>query len=164
MPEWVDNKLTIKGPAESVERFIQRAQGHDPVYKQDRDRVQEGKFQAFSFHALYPVPLNVLEESYQQFGFDWELGHWGVKWGASESSLERLSPNEVVYTFDTPSGPPVLLLSNLAKEYDDLMFRLTYEGNEFTGLVKFRKGVVIKSRHRAKTEEPTTYDESRLPL
>lgn len=159
MAEWVDNKLVIKGPADSLKRFIKRAEGENPHYRQTDQGP--GTQQVFSFHALYPVPLNVLEESYAQYGFDWELNHWGCKWGASESKLERVSVNRVIYTFDTPTGPPVLLLSNLAKEYDDLRFHLTYESNEFTGLVWFRKGVVTKSRHKAKTN---SHDESSLPL
>lgn len=157
MPEWVDNRLTVKGPAQSVQRFTERAQGIDPVYQEG-----QGKLQVFSFHALCPIPLNVLDESYPQYGFDWELGHWGCKWGARESRLEKASPEKVVYTFDTPTGPPVVLLSNLAQEYDDLSFHLTYNANEFTGLVRFRQGVVVRSRHRAKKQP--TYDELSVSL
>ena len=165
MAEWVDNTLVIEGPAQSVERFMARARGNDPTYQTEGGvQAEEGRFQVFSFHALYPVPLNVLEEGYPHTGFDWELSHWGCKWGANQSKVERVAPNKVVYTFDTPTGPPVLLLSNLAQQYDDLMFRLTYESNEFIGLVKFRKGVVVKSRHRPKREEVHNHDEPGLPL
>jgi hypothetical protein len=148
MAEWVENRLTIEGPEPTIERFVERARGPATFY--GTGNPVDAKVYDFSFHALYPVPLNVLQEDYPQLGFDWELDHWGCKWGARESSIQERSPNKVIYAFETPNGPPVLLISSLAGEYDDLKFSLTYEGNEFVGLVNFRQGVVSKSRHRKK--------------
>jgi len=149
VPNWVDNRLVVQGPAQSLRGFVERAKGQDPLY-QDHG---EGKLQVFSFHALWPVPLNVLEERYSHFGFYWELNQWGCKWGASDSSMEVFSLNKVVYVFDTPFGPPVLLVSNLAVEFDDLHFTLSYEGDEFVGLVRFSRGLFVESRHRRKSQE-----------
>lgn len=144
MANWVDNRLVVEGPDHAVRRFVERAKGQDPLYQDDG----EGKFQVFSFHALCPIPLNVLEASYSQFGFSWELNHWGIKWGAATSSMEVSSPNKVVYVFDTPFSPPVLLLGSLAAEFDVLQFTLNYEGDEFVGFVRFRDGMVVESRYR----------------
>src|ERR1700677_4623530 len=139
MPNWVDNRLVVKGPAHTVRRFVERAKGQDPLY-QDHG---EGKFQVFSFHALCPIPLNILQASYSTFGFAWELGHWGSKWGASHSSMEAITPNKVVYIFDTPFGPPVLLVSKLAVEFESIQLTLNYERDEeYVGFVRVRRGLL----------------------
>ena len=49
--------------------------------------------------------------------YDWSNNNWGVKWDCGDVGItEEFADTEIVYTFDTPWGPPQYI-------YDELVYR-----------------------------------------
>ena len=94
MPNWCHNTLTIVGPADQIEAFVERAQpteelahrayNSEPswIWKPDAKpgfadwfrRLRET--QPLTFEAFLPVPAGVRDE------YEWHCDNWGTKWNA----------------------------------------------------------------------------------
>ena len=136
MPNWCSNHLTVKGENEEVQRFREKAVGHDPW---DLPPIGE-KPNVLNFHNLVPVPADVLQAGYEAQGYDWENNHWGCKWGACHGELIDDNGSEVFYSFDTAWAPPIAFFTALAKSWPARTFILEYEepGMGFKGLARFQ--------------------------
>jgi hypothetical protein len=136
---WINNKLTIKGPKESLMVFADAAKGFNRTYTsleaEKRSLValyQEvelpAKLELFCFHALFPVPQNVLQQDYMTKGYKWEMEYWGCCCGCANVKCTEPSPManewEMSYEFDTLDTVPVNLFDNIAPQYPDLIFVL----------------------------------------
>jgi hypothetical protein len=107
MPNWCQNELTVIGPKEDIAAFKIKAANDKGV---------------FVFNQFVPKPPEVEATPYDKVGYNWERENWGVKWGASEENLITDKPNQLLYTFNTPWGPPELFLIKLSKQYPLLQF------------------------------------------
>ena len=136
MPNYCWNRLTVIGPEETVALFVEKARG--PIQKWPRQRWESEEedynkptpVEAFCFHALDPIPDEVLASDYSSVGWDFEHQHWGVRWGASESKLVVRSPGKAIYTFTTPWGPGITLHRKVAAKWPTLTFALSW-GEEY---------------------------------
>ena len=63
-------------------------------------------------------------ENGKKLRIDWEIKNWGIKWGGYDVCLEEKHPACLQYRFETPWGPPIVFLHELAKLYPGLAFRL----------------------------------------
>ena len=102
-----DSVLTITGPERDLAEFQQFASSGE---------------EAFSLNRFVPMPPELLEvrspnrdtdsvrEMTMKHGFpswyEWHRHHWGVKWDAADTSVERTGPETLVYRFHTPDAPP----------------------------------------------------------
>jgi len=134
MPNWCTNKLTIIGPGADVQAFTRKAVGHSPW-----DEPGENP-NALNFHSLIPVPDDILAADYGDAGYNWEITHWGCKWGAASSVIVEEWDGHVEYAFDTAWSPPIELLKTMGKQWPNLTFVLVYEelGMAFKGIAKFK--------------------------
>jgi hypothetical protein len=153
MPNWSTNRLTVYSPSSSViDLFIDKARGFPQDYppsELEKDFVKDHvlneppKEQALCFHALVPIPDEILkvpysppprgtvkEEEDYPCGFNKEHELWGVKWGARDSQLElkeRLGHgHSVSYSFMTPWGPPVSFLENVSRDWPNTILYLSW--------------------------------------
>ena len=108
MPNWCNNKLTVFGPDEDVQRFKKNAIGNSPWH------TEQEKKNVLNFHSLTPVPPEVVSAGYDQAGYEWELMNWGCKWGACSTELVEEREGHLTYFFDTAWSPPIPFLSKLA--------------------------------------------------
>lgn len=136
MPEWCDNLLTVEGPEELVGRFAAAARGQPPRYRDptpaagsDGESPEPDSEAILCFHALCPVPDEVLRQGYEEAGYGWETEHWGCKWGACEQELRERSPGRASYHFDTPWDPPLPLFSRVSADWPGLAFTLRYHAD-----------------------------------
>lgn len=128
MPDWCNNFLDVQGEVEEVQRFREKAIGHDP-----RDPVPTDKEPCLlNFHSLVPIPDEVLRQEYHLAGIQWECQNWGCKWGACEVILVNNSGNALYYAFETPWGPPLALLKQLGVMWPGLKFLLEYDNEPGT--------------------------------
>ena len=170
MPNWCYCHLNVFGPANRVAAFRSRAAGTPPRYKlseaerrrhagQTRDPAEE----PLSFHALVPVPAHLLEKTYSSLeedeaagifrrgtypadpsrsGYEWEIVHWGCKWGAVNPDLVADEPERLAYTFDTPWSPPIPLLLTTSQLFPELTFELEYSepNTDYSGTMVVKGG------------------------
>ena len=126
---------------------------------------EAGETSELSFHALVPVPEEVRLWGYDsasakrlgdaigktppQCGYSWENENWGVKWGACEVSCDP-GDDHVLYSFDTPWGPPIEFLITVAKKWNTLTFTLDYSepGMAFEGEIQMSDGVTVYHNER----------------
>ena len=54
--------------------------------------------------------------------YEWQYQNWGVKWGASESTLNHYEETKCSYNYQTPWGTAKGWLEHLAKTYPDFKF------------------------------------------
>ena len=176
MPNWCDNELRITGPPEQLDRFVQEARGVPPLYGPDRDTDNPPLEEALCFHNLYPVPDGLLERTYGasaedekdlppvdgcRSGHDWEVRHWGTKWGPSDSCCEVLATGdgggEVEYGFSTAWTPPLGFLQHVSTRFPELRFDLRYSeiGCAFQGRFIVQGGDVKLDVCRDLVEEDT---------
>jgi len=122
---------------------VSAAKGLDRVYqkseaeKQSLARLYQSerlpdRYEEFSFHALVPVPDEVLKSGFDRVGYDWEVRNWGCKWGALDIKVKPCpmpSKGKVIYKFKTPNSAPVALLDVVAKDHPGvkLILKCKYE-------------------------------------
>jgi hypothetical protein len=52
----------------------------------------DDKYELLCFNALIPVPNKVLMKGFDPQGYNWEMEHWGCKWGACDIKRRVLPP------------------------------------------------------------------------
>lgn len=146
MPNWCSNTLTIKGNAEDIKKFKEQAVGYRPYDEPDADEEPN----LLEFHKLYPIPDGILKSDYHTIGYQWEIEHWGDKWGSSSTYIGEETDRLLVYKFETPWLPPLLFLKHVAAEWPKLKFDITFdeEGELLKGRVKFKgNGYVVYAKN-----------------
>jgi len=132
MPNWCTNKLTVSGPAEDIDKWVERAtDGEMPL----------------SLNRLCPQPKEIIDSAenggdYPDGGpawYHWRNKHWGTRWELDEhTEIEMESAEDnvcVIYEFETAWAPPVAAIDHVAKDFPTLTFKLLYEevGMMFVG-------------------------------
>lgn len=174
MPNWCHNKLTVFGSEENVRHFFMAVRGESQQYAiseaelistkgvvPERDR----KIHDLSFHALVPIPDEVMKKTYDPSGYHAETTLWGVKWGPVRSSVEEENYKddvaEVTYRFDTPWGVAHTFFAKASKMYPDLTFVISFaEESPSRGRIVFQNGIykdISEEEHvtRYQAEMPT---------
>ena len=139
MPNWCNNRLMIYGPEAEIKRFKETATGYSPW-----SANEEQKRSVLNFDSLLPIPPEILAAGYEA-GYEWELKHWGCKWGAETPELVEGWEGHLEYAFATAWSPPVPLLAKLGPQWPSLTFVLDYDelGVGFKGIAKIRDEDVI---------------------
>ena len=174
MPNWCENRLTITGPPEDMDRFAEDAKGTGPQYRQIDGSVEEPEEEILCFHKLFPVPDALLRRTYGGAaedekdlppldgcgnGCDWEIQHWGCKWGVDNRRYEMTTApdddTELGYRFLTAWSPPIGLLEHVSPRYPRLRFDLCYKeiGCGFKGRFIVQDGKVEVDASQELTEE-----------
>ena len=164
MPNWCNNRLTVNGPADVLDRWL-AAQTSPQSQHDDRPR------NTLLFSAQVPVPGPViarqqaLETAYKagepappvtgpqvQPQVDWQREHWGTKWEVQSGNAwtERVDPQELEVNFDTANRPPGAWLKAVAPLWPDLDFRLEYiePGCNFCGELALEAGEITEEDQR----------------
>lgn len=168
MPNWVYSNLTITDPTgENPERIERLAEQVGATYThtvhvwcaetQAMRVMGVENSDAFSFWNIeHPEGKDLVryEASIGQPGspywYDWNIRYWGVKWDASDSIVEDISPTEKMYRFETAWSPPIPILATLSAQYPELHFELDWEEEQgFGGTFVFVNG---------EAEETDSYD------
>lgn len=151
MPNWCSNKLYIYG--ENLENFKKTVRGFPAEYAKSEvelrisgsKKPEEVQLAEFSFHAVVPIPDDILAAGYSQSGYNWQIGHWGTKWDVGEFNLVEPSSMELIYHFDTAWSPPVEWVKKASAQMPQYIFSLAFheESDAFAGKLKFQNGELI---------------------
>ena len=76
--------------------------------------------------------------------YDWQLKHWGTKWGDCQTRMMEEAPGKLELRFDTPWGPPAEGMLYVSLVYPKLSFNLQWveHGMEFAGEATIEDGSV----------------------
>lgn len=122
MPNWCENKLSIKGNAEDIKKFKDLAVGYSAWGSQEVD----DRPNLLEFHKLYPIPEEILKGGYDPAGYNWEILHWGCEWDPDYILLNPHTKSHLIYEFPTPWKAPLALLKHIAPQWPNLEFELFY--------------------------------------
>ena len=162
MPNWCENRVTISGDTEEVQKFREVIEGPD----------HHGKESIFSFHQLLPMPIeligtkapptvkatqtecdaynaeknqygiavtqDVIDTRQEKYGasdwYYWATENWGTKWQPTDIELDD-DTNYLVYHFDTAWCPPEGIWEHIVGQFPNLRVTWFYDepGMEFCG-------------------------------
>jgi hypothetical protein len=117
MPNWVHHHLTITGPAEERERFLQEC------------FTASGEGPELDFNKLIPMPEDVKASTKEpgpcfpahSLWYDWCCDNWGTKWNASGGGITK-EGDSLYLSFDTAWAPPEPIFHEIATRYPSLSF------------------------------------------
>jgi hypothetical protein len=140
MPNWCSNQLAVRGPAEDLQRFKERAIGHSPWSKPEE--ICSEAPSPLNLHSLAPVPAEMVKAGYNEAAYNWEKAHWGCKWGACNAQIVDEGQGYVMYEFDTAWTPPLEFIEQVSKDWPALSLHLEYNepGNAFHGTAEAKGG------------------------
>lgn len=160
MPNWCNNHMTVIGPKEDVDAFVEKARGAGPKYAlsafEKRLRAENSEqadavfgelavreqIDELDFNQFVPVPQDILNAGFDNDnrpwpksgppvdGYSWQSEYWGTKWNAADIAVTRVSPTEVEYEFDTAWSCPRPVIAAMAAQFPTLTIALSY-GEEF---------------------------------
>lgn len=134
MPNWCNNTLRVSGNLEQLKEFISKA-----TTAADHNHPDDI---VFTLEGLYPTPPELMDESAfgksensetlsQKYGasdwYTWRVNNWGTKWDVTESNIIDNDDTEFSVSFDSAWSPPSPWLENIAPQFPDLNFKLTYQ-------------------------------------
>lgn len=112
MPNWCDNELSVRGPKEDVEAFVEKAVGKDgdddssaisiealfPVPKALLD-VEAGSKEAF-YEILYgdSIPSHIIDKMREE-GFESPDKHTALEWQAEKWEMDGMKAREVAHAY-----------------------------------------------------------------
>ncbi len=159
MPNWCENVLTVVGkdvaefdakfkgkpvlwPLGKVEKY---GLSEEEIAEQERLSLEEynNTEPHYSFHALHPVPDEIVAQGFDMAGYNWCIANWGTKWNLAEDVMcEKVDDHLYVYHFDTAWGPPAIWLDHVAELFPELRFELAYHepGMAFAGIILYSDG------------------------
>jgi hypothetical protein len=107
------NHLTITGPAEDINRFIQI--------------VDNGKNNRLDFNKLLPIPYNDLSlENYEDDRRRWMIANWGTVSGAYDVSDWNVASDKASVSYSTPGCPATEFFSKASEMFPTLVFRVEF--------------------------------------
>ena len=158
MPNWCENTLRVKRPAEDCNKFQMACRNKDG---------EEHEHTELSLQRLWPCPPSILhadpnrkELSLEQKlaimlpgadvkpehddWYSWRNREWGTKWDV-EACIDRVNTfkngnSEIVYSFSSAWSPPCEAFKKICEDWPTLTFKLRYveEGMGFKGCEVFK--------------------------
>ena len=128
MPNHCANKLTVKGPAEQVAAFRERAKEGKEVFDLNGFIPMPDEFRGCDPPSRDPKVVAELTEKYGAAdGHVWTELNWGTKWGAYETEVHEEGDGYVSYLFYTAWGPfHQDVLAKISEDYPETLFTLAF--------------------------------------
>jgi len=130
MPNWVQNEVTINGPAATLSNIKELLARPYSMYwpsqnptEFDLGILKEQQIQkVFSFWNI--VSPEDMEHYYLGDNwYGWNCANWGTKWDADEDQLVHETRDELFYTFSTAWSEPDAALRALSQLFPDIEIR-----------------------------------------
>ena len=154
MPNWVDNRVTIKGDVREILKLTtQLNQSYSSKHTQfDNNGMVLVDYEAtdpiLSFYNVIPHPN---DSTYYGDGtsdnqgnwYDWNIANWGAKWNASDVGMSWCPDSKVlVYSFNTAWSPVYEIVGKLSKQYPTLEIEYQWiEEQGYGGISSWSNGV-----------------------
>lgn len=121
MPNWCNNKITIKG---------------DEVRIANLWSSMKNENNEFCLMGAMPIPETEDESSYE-----WRITNWGTKWPMDVTSVDKDDTEILIFGF-TAWSPPIELLEFISRNWEvDIEISFDEPGMDFAGVARFANGV-----------------------
>lgn len=153
MPNWCEGDLTVTGPYTEravFKEFVRTvpANPDDPfltVSQQVMARIKnepEPKENVLDTNKIIPNPDGENAENW----YDWNIEHWGTKWGICNAKLSRGVPGSrsLFYSFETAWSPCTPVVQRMGELFPKLTFNYRYyeAGMGFAGQLVMKGGKI----------------------
>ena len=124
MPNWVKNKVELKGESSAVQEAI-KFMGNKMDFEKLEKCPQE----------LLDLPANgqTRPEMVKKYGasdwYEWRCRHWGTKWNACEDGTPHLEGT--TYVFDTAWSTPAEAIYLFSAKFPKVEFKVSYADEDF---------------------------------
>ena len=162
MPNWCENTLRVKGPAEDINKFQMACRNKDG---------HESEHTELSLQRLWPCPPSILNNqpvygdlkaslaklheeplSWEQDDwYSWRVRNWGTKWDV-KASIKRVDifkngNKEIIYDFNSAWNAPCEAFKKICEDWPTLTFKLRYrgEGSSESGVDTFKAEAVDRN-------------------
>ena len=128
MPNHCANQLTVKGPADQVVDFKERARGDEEVLDLNKFIPMPDELRSAESPSRDPKVVAALVEKYGTgSGYTWTAINWGTKWGCYDGEVAEEGDGYVTYRFYTAWRPfDQSVLEKMSGEYPELVFSLSF--------------------------------------
>jgi hypothetical protein len=160
MPNWCHESLSISGKPPEVQRFKEFAQIGDNVIDEEQfipypKEYREADIRYYgSYGKCKPIITNLpgapaVTDGFNNGGEEWCCDNWGSKWGICEPERVDLSPQHIMYYFESAWSPVTPLVCKMSEIFPKLLFCLTYTSfeSEYYGYVSYKRGQVKVKRY-----------------
>lgn len=159
MPNWCECDLSISGPNEELEKFLETVKSEESLFDFNRlipypehFKELDGPFDEWTKkppaeRTAFPPP-----DGYNQGGYEWCLSNWGTKWNAKSVELDEGCTWEkngtkmlsVQLTFETAWCAPAPVIKRASEKFPELLFELRYfeARMQFNGIFVCKHGEV----------------------
>jgi len=123
MPNHCWNKLVITGDITRVRKELGSTDEDEGLWKVNFS-------ESGLLDRLFPMPeeLKGTESPTDSPNwYDWASENWGTKWGDYDTELLNDYDNTIVFLFQSAWAPPTQGISNVAAQYPEAKFRLTFQ-------------------------------------
>jgi len=144
MPNWVYNNLSVIGPKDEVDRFLEQAGRPYEVRYRDYgsdEQVTRTHESVFSFWNFVRPEDDRLDDYFSTADgsapadnwYAWNINHWGTKWDANDADAERLGDDHAVVRFSTAWSPPEPAILAASTQFPALTLTLEWEEEQGFG-------------------------------
>ena len=147
MPNHCANKLTVKGPADRVAAFREKARGEKEVFDLNKFIPMPEELKTNGPPSRDPKVVAALTEKYGAPDWNtWTAINWGTKWGTYESEVFGEGEGFVSYLFYSAWGPfDQDVLAKISDEYPETILTLEYAERlmDFWGVWDAAEGEIV---------------------
>lgn len=163
MPNWCEADLIVSGSQKGMVEEFKNAVGNNGLDSNghpillDMDffipypkKFKEQDEKANEWNAKNTFDKRI-KDGYNNGGYEWCCRNWGTKWNFSDVSL-TWKPRSLLYSFQTPWGPPIPVIIKMSQMFPHLRFTLKYyeAGMGFSGKMVLKNGQIIKETENEK--------------
>jgi len=144
MPNWCENRITITGPKEELQKlkeFVKSDYGEfsfkkilppPPSFRQ--------KLRQLSYQSKVCVITNKMDILYY-----WQMENWGTKWDVDGDAGIVFNEEEqsLYYNILTAWSPPLGIVESLGERFSKVCIEMQYFelGNDFAGIYRMINGI-----------------------
>ena len=155
MPNWVKNKVTVKGDSEQkktlFEMFSKRVDFEKivPMPEELKNTISPVRYERLTHEER--IKCNELKRKYGADNwYDWAWKNWGTKWNACDSIIDK---SESTMEFDTAWATPGKIFILLSKQFDKLVFTVEYADEDLgynCGVAEYQNGKKVLKKPKLK--------------
>ena len=169
MPNHCEQQMSISGPKEDRDLFVQQAKDDDGFSLRVFHPMPEELKHSFSGFMSDPDKAAEYEKQHAEntakYGhpdwYSWANAEWGTKWGDYDGDISTHDEYGTRAYYMTAWGPATELVAKVSAKFPTLLFVVQYSepGCGFGGVTAFRAGVVLRDEEVPMPDMDFSYED-----